>query len=289
MRSACICEGRLGATSVYSFNITLNRMMSFLLYFALFLASAPAVVGGPCDIFATANTPCVAAHSTIRALYANFSGRLYQLRRTVDNATQDIGVLSPGGFADAATHEAFCSVVPPSPVVPIGSTVNIVSVALPGLSFRHCDEQAFVTPTDGNADHDFKVVAALNGDSNAFSLQSINYPTSYIAPVSGAEPGRLGIVEAPTAADASWTAAPAAGGNGVTLTLRSRGLFMAVGGNLTGTCASSYAPPSASVYLETASAASAWILNVTGYPAPAACQVHVTLSLMGCVVLRRRL
>ena len=35
----------------------------------------------PCDIYASGGTPCVAAHSTTRALYASYSGSLYQVRR----------------------------------------------------------------------------------------------------------------------------------------------------------------------------------------------------------------
>jgi len=31
----------------------------------------------PCDIYASAGTPCVAAHSTTRALFASYNGPLY--------------------------------------------------------------------------------------------------------------------------------------------------------------------------------------------------------------------
>jgi non-reducing end alpha-L-arabinofuranosidase len=61
----------------------------------------------PCDIFASGGTPCVAAHSTARALYSTYSGPLYQVRRTSDNQTRDIGVLTAGGIANAATQESF--------------------------------------------------------------------------------------------------------------------------------------------------------------------------------------
>jgi hypothetical protein len=76
------------------------------------MAGAPAggaTSTGPCDIYATANTPCVAAHSTIRALYGAYSGPLYQLRRASDKTTKDVSVLAPGGFVDIAAHDAFCS------------------------------------------------------------------------------------------------------------------------------------------------------------------------------------
>ncbi len=52
---------------------------------------------GPCDIYASGGTPCVAAHSTTRALYGAYNGPLYQVRRSSDNTTRDIGVLSAGG------------------------------------------------------------------------------------------------------------------------------------------------------------------------------------------------
>jgi non-reducing end alpha-L-arabinofuranosidase len=64
---------------------------------------------GPCDIYASGGTPCVAAHSTTRALSGNYSGRLYQVRRARDNATTDIGTLSAGGFANAAAQDSFCA------------------------------------------------------------------------------------------------------------------------------------------------------------------------------------
>ncbi len=63
----------------------------------------------PCDIYQSGNTPCVAAHSTVRALYGAFSGNLYQVRRASDKATRDIAVLTPGGYANSATQDTFCS------------------------------------------------------------------------------------------------------------------------------------------------------------------------------------
>lgn len=62
----------------------------------------------PCDIYASGNTPCVAAHSMVRALYGSYSGNLYQVRRVSDQTTKDIGVLAPGGFADSAAQDSFC-------------------------------------------------------------------------------------------------------------------------------------------------------------------------------------
>ena len=72
-------------------------------------AVSHAAVTGPCDIYATGNTPCVAAHSTTRALYGSYSGNLYQIRRASDSATTNIGVLSAGGYANAAAQDSFCA------------------------------------------------------------------------------------------------------------------------------------------------------------------------------------
>ena len=74
-------------------------------------ALLPAVVGTTCDIFQAApeGVPCVAAHSTVRALYAKYDGPLYQVRRASDNETQDVPVLTAGGFANAASQDKFCA------------------------------------------------------------------------------------------------------------------------------------------------------------------------------------
>src|SRR5215831_6630099 len=78
---------------------------------------APARPKGPCDIYAAAGDPCVAAHSTTRALYAAYNGPLYQVLRQSDGKTLDIGVVQPvaspmpdaGGYANAAAQDAFCA------------------------------------------------------------------------------------------------------------------------------------------------------------------------------------
>src|SRR5690242_2727596 len=71
--------------------------------------AAHAAAQGPCDIYAAGGTPCVAAHSTTRALYASYSGPLYQVRRASDNGTRDIAPLTAGGVANAAAQDSFCA------------------------------------------------------------------------------------------------------------------------------------------------------------------------------------
>ena len=63
----------------------------------------------PCDVFASGGTPCVAAHSTVRALFATYSGALYEVTRASDGASRNVTALSAGGFADSAAQDAFCA------------------------------------------------------------------------------------------------------------------------------------------------------------------------------------
>jgi hypothetical protein len=67
------------------------------------------VAAGPCDIYSSGNTPCIAAHSTTRALYSAYTGALYQVKRGSDNTTTTISPLSAGGVANAAAQDTFCA------------------------------------------------------------------------------------------------------------------------------------------------------------------------------------
>ncbi|HXR71462.1 MAG TPA: arabinofuranosidase catalytic domain-containing protein [Actinocrinis sp.] len=71
--------------------------------------AASAATSLPCDIYKAGGTPCVAAHSTVRALYAAYNGPLYQVRRSSDSHTLNVGVLSVGGYANAAAQDSFCA------------------------------------------------------------------------------------------------------------------------------------------------------------------------------------
>jgi non-reducing end alpha-L-arabinofuranosidase len=91
--------------------LTIAAAIAGLVLGTLAAPPEPALAAGPlpCDIYASAGTPCVAAHSTTRALFASYGGRLYQVRRASDGGTRDIGVLTAGGYADAAAQDAFCA------------------------------------------------------------------------------------------------------------------------------------------------------------------------------------
>jgi hypothetical protein len=61
------------------------------------VATGSLVAAGPCDLYASGGTPCIAAHSTTRALYSAHAGPLYQVKRGSDGATTTIAPLSAGG------------------------------------------------------------------------------------------------------------------------------------------------------------------------------------------------
>jgi hypothetical protein len=81
----------------------------FCIMVSLFFAHEEVIAAGqcPCDIYEKGGTPCVAAHSTTRALYASYDGPLYQVRRTSDNQLKDIPPLTPGGIANAKVQDDF--------------------------------------------------------------------------------------------------------------------------------------------------------------------------------------
>ncbi|KAJ9435931.1 putative alpha-L-arabinofuranosidase B [Diplonema papillatum] len=72
------------------------------------LLAAAGAAAGPCDLYVAGGTPCVAAHSMVRALYDKYNGSLYQVQRASDNLTLDIPLLAAGGFANSAVQDAFC-------------------------------------------------------------------------------------------------------------------------------------------------------------------------------------
>ncbi|CAO2647460.1 Nn.00g083820.m01.CDS01 [Neocucurbitaria sp. VM-36] len=72
-------------------------------------ATSSLVAAGPCDLYSSGGTPCIAAHSTTRALYSAFSGSLYQVKRGSDGSTKNIAPLSAGGVANAAAQDTFCA------------------------------------------------------------------------------------------------------------------------------------------------------------------------------------
>lgn len=62
---------------------------------------------GPCDIYAAANNPCVAAHSVVRALFGAYRGKLYQIAKS-DGTTLDV-LTGSDGIADTKPEDTFCT------------------------------------------------------------------------------------------------------------------------------------------------------------------------------------
>ena len=71
--------------------------------------AAAAASSGPCDLYATGGTPCEAAYSTTRAMFASYNGPLYQIQRASDSSTLSIGLESAGGVVNSAPQVSFCS------------------------------------------------------------------------------------------------------------------------------------------------------------------------------------
>jgi hypothetical protein len=89
---------------MYPPRLSRKRAIALALVGSSSLASA-----GPCDIYASGNTPCIAAHATTRALYSAYTGALYQVKRASDGKTSDIGPLAAGGVANAGAQDSFCA------------------------------------------------------------------------------------------------------------------------------------------------------------------------------------
>lgn len=83
-------------------------MLQLPLTFVAITSSFGPALQGPCDILGAAGNPCVAAHSTTRALYAKYAGPLYTVVHNKTNQTVDVYALKPGGFANVQQHEAIC-------------------------------------------------------------------------------------------------------------------------------------------------------------------------------------
>jgi beta-glucosidase len=115
-QESCKCRNNLGRKDGISMKMRMNP--GRMLIIALTLAGAtPAMAKtggagahiapprpkGPCDIYAAAGDPCVAAYSTTRALYAAYNGPLYQVIRLGVKANGIFARVSLGGTQVAAT------------------------------------------------------------------------------------------------------------------------------------------------------------------------------------------
>ena len=65
--------------------VGMEHLKMLLLLPAVFVRTGAAA--GPCDVYSLHGTPCVAAHSTTRALFGGYDGALFAVKRARDNAT----------------------------------------------------------------------------------------------------------------------------------------------------------------------------------------------------------
>jgi non-reducing end alpha-L-arabinofuranosidase len=132
----------------------------------------------------------VAAYSTVRALYRDYGGPLYQVTRAFDGARADIGVLKAGGFADAAEQDAFCAgtvctitrIYDQSPehndldVGPIGANggadLAANASALPVTVDGHHAYGLYIQPGDGYRDDATRGVAVGSQPQGAYMVTS---------------------------------------------------------------------------------------------------------------------
>src|SRR6476619_4975258 len=92
-------EARMKPTHTLALTVALTTVVGAAIVMAMQTgagrSAAPPRPKGPCDVYAAAGDPCVAAHSTTRALYAAYTGPLYQVLRQSDGKTLDIAVVEP--------------------------------------------------------------------------------------------------------------------------------------------------------------------------------------------------
>ena len=138
--------------------------------FAVALATGTIRAQGPCDILQAGGTPCVAAHSTVRALFASYDGPLYQLRRSSDGQLKNVGPLSAGGVADAATQDSFCTATTCtiSEIYDQSGKANHLTKSLGGGQVcMHVDQEAVANALPlmpgGHKAYGIKVIADNNG------------------------------------------------------------------------------------------------------------------------------
>jgi non-reducing end alpha-L-arabinofuranosidase len=115
----------------------------------------------PCDVYAADGGPCVAAHSTVRALYAAYSGPLYQVRKG-DGTTMDIAALTAGGLANSADQDAFCGTE--------ACTISIIYDQSPQANHLTRAPPSMVKPTQTN-ESNAKALPVMLGANKVYGVR----------------------------------------------------------------------------------------------------------------------
>ncbi len=85
----------------------LSRLGVMLTFVVFVVVQQKITAACPCDIYNTGGTPCVAAYSTVRALFSSYYGPLYQVIRASDKTTLNIYPVDTGGVANSAVQDSF--------------------------------------------------------------------------------------------------------------------------------------------------------------------------------------
>src|SRR5579864_9750211 len=158
----------------------------------------------PCDVAATANTPCSAAHSVTRLLTKNYRGPLFQVQRASDNATQDIYPYTSSTLPNGADHtligsanvksaNAFCNNTTCS-VTYIYDQIDLVAPLKGGafgnvsatLTLNQDGTESLTVPNSGSGSQKTTTVPVLNGfatitlpgTGGALTVQLLQPPTA---------------------------------------------------------------------------------------------------------------
>ena len=133
----------------------------------------------PCDIYGAAGTPCAAAHSVVRSLFTTYDGRLYQLKRSADNATLDIRPSAPGGVADGEAHAKFCDGGSSSSSSSNNNSSNrLAAPAAATTSYPTLAECVIHTIYDqtGNGNHLLPATPAINNPAYDLPVNATRHP-----------------------------------------------------------------------------------------------------------------
>src|SRR5580698_4497355 len=164
-------------------------------------ATSQAAGSGPCDIYSAAGTPCVAAYSTVRALYAAYDGPLYQIKRASDGTTANVGLLSAGGYGNATEQDVGANAAALPVVVAgykeyglyINGQTGYRDNSTSGIAVNGAAEGMYMvasgTHVNSGCCFDFGNAEANSDDNGNGHMDAVNLGTEcYFAPCSGTGP-----------------------------------------------------------------------------------------------------
>src|ERR1700751_3758743 len=143
--------------------------------------AARAATNGPCDIYASGGTPCEAAYSTTRALFAAYNGPLYQVQRASDSTYLNVGLESAGRFGNVAPENSFCSGTTCTITELYDQTANANNMPIsPGTSCSGCSHgNAGPGPNGADIGAPAQALPVYVGDQPAHGIYFAKFGTGY--------------------------------------------------------------------------------------------------------------